>query len=135
MKTIIETNEAPAPIGPYSQAVAWANLIFSSGQIGINPLSGSFEHADIQSETRQVLENLSAVLKAGGADLSSVVKCSIFLTDLGQFEAVNAVYREFFGESQAPARETVQVSALPKQARVEISAIAYRSDQSAEHGR
>lgn len=122
-KTIILTTDAPAPIGPYSQAIKSGNMLFCSGQIPLDPKTGEMKSASIEEETRQVLTNLSAVVSSGGATLSDVVKTTIFLTDLGNFATVNAIYDEFFGASK-PARSTVQVSALPKGANVEIECIA-----------
>lgn len=123
LKSIILTPDAPAPIGPYSQAVKSGNMLFCSGQIPLDPKTGEMKNASIEEETRQILTNLSAVVSSGGATLSDVVKTTIFLTDLGNFAAVNAIYDEFFGASK-PARSTVQVSALPKGANVEIECIA-----------
>lgn len=125
MKKIISTNQAPAPIGPYSQAVSTGNMLFTSGQIAINPANGSLEIGEIKAETRLVMQNLQAVLHAGGADFSSVIKCSIFIKDMDQFGEINEVYGSFFNEDSAPARETVQVARLPKDVNVEISAIAF----------
>jgi len=126
MKTIIHTPNAPAPIGPYSQAVRAGDTLFLSGQIAINPATGEYLAADVSSETEQVMNNLSAVLTAAGLDFSAVVKTSIFLADMADFALVNAAYAKYF-TNNFPARETVQVSALPKNARVEISMIAHYS--------
>lgn len=122
-KSIILTTDAPAPIGPYSQAIKSGNMLFCSGQVSLDPKTGEMKNASIEEETRQALTNLSAVVTSGGATLSDVVKTTIFLTDLGNFATVNAIYDEFFGTSK-PARSTVQVSALPKGANVEIECIA-----------
>jgi 2-iminobutanoate/2-iminopropanoate deaminase len=122
-KSIILTTDAPAPIGPYSQAIKSGNMLFCSGQIPLDPNTGEMKNASIEEETRQVLTNLSAVVTSGGATLADVVKTTIFLTDLGNFATVNTIYDEFFGASK-PARSTVQVSALPKSANVEIECIA-----------
>ncbi|HEY6171355.1 MAG TPA: RidA family protein [Candidatus Kapabacteria bacterium] len=122
-KSIILTTDAPAPIGPYSQAIRSGNMLFCSGQVALDPKTGEMKNASIEEETRQSLVNLSAVVSAGGAMLGDVVKTTIFLTDLGNFATVNAIYDEFFGSSK-PARSTVQVSALPKGANVEIECIA-----------
>lgn len=122
-KSIILTTDAPAPIGPYSQAIKSGNMLFCSGQVSLDPKTGEMKNASIEEETRQALTNLSAVVTSGGAKLSDVVKTTIFLTDLGNFATVNAIYDEFFGTSK-PARSTVQVSALPKGANVEIECIA-----------
>jgi 2-iminobutanoate/2-iminopropanoate deaminase len=123
MKTIVHTNSAPAAIGPYSQAVKAGNLLFTSGQIALHPENGSMINQDIATETKQVMANLEAVLSAAGTDFSKVIKTVIFLRDLNDFEVVNRVYGSFF-DGQFPARETVQVARLPKDAGVEISMVA-----------
>lgn len=123
MKKIIHSKEAPEPIGPYSQAVLANGILFVSGQIAINPKTGQMATADIKDETRQVMENLKAVLAAGGMDFSNIVKSSIFLSDMDFFASVNEVYGSYF-TGVFPARETVQVSRLPKDVNVEISVIA-----------
>lgn len=125
MKTIIQSNEAPAPIGPYSQAVMAGNTLFISGQIAIDPATQEYVPTDVETEARQVMKNLQAVLKAAGMDFSNIVKTSIFLKDMNDFAKVNAIYSGHF-EKDFPARETVQVSVLPKNCKVEISAIAYK---------
>ena len=122
-KTIITTSAAPAPIGPYNQAVLTGNMLFISGQICIDPATGNLKNKDIQEETHQVMHNLKAILQQAGMDFSQVVKTTIFLTDMHQFGAVNEVYGKYF-EKDFPARETVQVSVLPKFVNVEISMIA-----------
>jgi len=122
-KTIINTQNAPAPIGPYNQAVKVNNLLFVSGQIAINPADSSLNTGDIVSETHQVMKNLQAILKEAGMDFSNVVKTSIFLSDMNNFGKVNEVYGSYFSDN-FPARETVQVSRLPKDVNVEISVIA-----------
>lgn len=122
-KQVIVTAEAPAAIGPYSQAIRVGNLVFASGQIPLHPQTGEVVGETAAEQARQVLRNLQAVLQAAGASLPDVVKTTIFLTDLGQFAAVNAVYAEFFPENP-PARSTVQVAALPRGVQVEIEAIA-----------
>jgi len=122
-KTIITTSAAPAPIGPYNQAVLTGNMLFISGQICIDPATGNLKNKDIQEETHQVMHNLKAILQQAGMDFNQVVKTTIFLTDMHQFGAVNEVYGKYF-EKDFPARETVQVSALPKFVNVEISMIA-----------
>ena len=124
-KTIITTGNAPAPIGPYNQAVLSGNMLFISGQICIDPPSGELKNKDIQEETHQVMHNLKAILAEAGMDFSHVVKTTIFITDMHQFGAINEVYGKYF-ESNFPARETVQVSALPKFVNVEISMIAVK---------
>lgn len=123
MKKIIQTPKAPAPIGPYSQAVWANNMLFVSGQIAINSATGNIVLDNIKSETKQVMENLKAVLEEAGLDFSSIVKTSIFLSDMNNFSQVNEVYGSYF-TSDFPARETVQVSRLPKDVNVEISVIA-----------
>ncbi|MFN7872829.1 MAG: Rid family detoxifying hydrolase [Cyanobacteriota bacterium] len=121
----IETTQAPAPVGPYNQAVRAGNLLFCSGQIALDPASGSLVGAgDVARETRQVLANLLAVLDAAGARPSQVVRTTVFLADLADFATVNGLYAEVFGAGVSPARACVQVAALPKGARVEIDAIA-----------
>jgi 2-iminobutanoate/2-iminopropanoate deaminase len=122
-KKIIETKQAPAPIGPYSQAVQTGNLLFVSGQVAINPASGNVEATDIKAETVQVMKNLEAVLTEAGYQFSNVVKTTIFLSDMSLFVAVNEVYGSYFS-SNFPARETVAVKGLPKNVNVEISVIA-----------
>lgn len=119
----IRTDKAPAPIGPYSQAVRVDSTLYCSGQVALDPVSGEMQQASIAEETEQVLQNLQAVLKAGGSGLDQVVKCSIFLTDMGYFQEVNEVYSRYF-TGNFPARETVAVKALPAGARVEISCVA-----------
>ena len=123
MKKIISTNDAPAAIGPYSQAVRRGSLLFCSGQIPLDPKSGEIVSGDIATQTRRVLDNIAAVLKAEGLTFENVIKTTIFLTDLGDFQTVNEIYASYF-KQQPPARSTVQVSALPKGAKVEIEAIA-----------
>jgi len=121
----IETAQAPAPVGPYNQAVRAGNLLFCSGQIALDPTSGRLVGAgDVALETRQVLANLLAVLDAAGARPSQVVRTTVFLADLADFATVNGLYAEVFGAGVSPARACVQVAALPKGARVEIDAIA-----------
>jgi 2-iminobutanoate/2-iminopropanoate deaminase len=122
-KKIIVTNNAPAPIGPYNQAVQYGDMLFISGQIALDPVTGNLVQDDIQAETRQVMANLQAILTEAGMGFSNVIKSSIFLMDMGQFGKVNEVYGSYFAEN-APARETVQVSGLPKGVNVEISMIA-----------
>jgi 2-iminobutanoate/2-iminopropanoate deaminase len=123
MKSIVKTSEAPAAIGPYSQAVSYGGLVYCSGQIPLDPVKMEFVGADIDSQTRQVMKNLKAVLEAAGTDFSKVLKCSIFLASMDDFASVNAIYGEYFPENP-PARETVAVKTLPKNALVEISCIA-----------
>jgi len=123
MKKIISTNEAPPAIGPYSQAVRSGSFLFCSGQIPLDPKSGQIVPGDIAAQTRRVLNNIAAVLRAEGLTFDSVVKTTIFLTDLNDFQLVNEVYGSYF-KQDPPARSTVQVSALPKGANVEIEVIA-----------
>lgn len=123
MKRIIHTNQAPAPIGPYSQAVAFGDTLYVSGQIAIDPQSGALNMDTLEQETEQVMQNLKAVLAAAGADFSNVLKSTIFLSDMKLFADVNAIYARYFNENP-PARETVQVAGLPKGVNVEISVIA-----------
>jgi 2-iminobutanoate/2-iminopropanoate deaminase len=127
-KNIINTGNAPAPIGPYSQAVESGNFLFISGQICIDPATGELKNNDAKEETHQVMLNLQAILKEAGLSFANVVKTTIFLTDMNRFAEVNEVYGKFFDNNQAgfPARETVAVSALPKFVNVEISMIAVK---------
>jgi len=121
----INTSSAPAPVGPYNQAVAAAGLLWCSGQIALDPLSGAMVgEGDVEAETRQVLTNLQAVLSAAGVGPAQVVRTTVYLVDLADFGRVNALYAEVFGAGTAPARACVQVAALPKGARVEIDAVA-----------
>ena len=122
-KEIIQTDQAPAAIGPYSQAVKKSGLVFVSGQIAIDPATGELVEGDIQTQTRQVLKNVQAVLEAAGAALDDVVKATVFITNMDDFPLVNEVYSEFF-QKQPPARACVEVSRLPKSVQVEIEAIA-----------
>ncbi len=122
-KKIIRTNNAPAPIGPYNQAVAFGNLVFISGQIPLDPITGNLVMENIQAETKQVMANLEAILKEAGMDFGNVLKTTIFLTDMQQFATVNEIYAQYF-TTNPPARETVQVAGLPKGVNVEISMIA-----------
>ena len=123
--TTIKTTNAPEAVGPYAQALEANGMIFCSGQLGINPQTGNIEMVGAAEQTMQVLLNLRAVLEAAGAGLDKVVKTTVFLTDMGDFPAVNKVYAEMFA-GHAPARSTVQVARLPKCARVEIEAIAVK---------
>lgn len=122
-REIIRTDNAPAAIGPYSQGIKTDALIFTAGQIALDPASGKLVEGGIEAQTRQVLTNLKHILEAAGASLETVVKTTVFLADMGEFAALNNVYAEFFGEAM-PARSTVQVAALPLGARVEIEAVA-----------
>ena len=125
MKKVISTKNAPAAIGPYSQAILSNNTLYCSGQIAINPATGNLVMENITTETSQVMQNISAVLTAADMDFSNVVKCSIFMREMNDYAAINEVYAKSFGDNP-PARETVQVSVLPKNVNVEISAIAVK---------
>ncbi len=125
MKKVIQSEHAPAPIGPYSQAVQAGNMLFVSGQIAIDPSTQTYEPKDVEQETELVMANLSAILKEAGLGFEHVVKTSIFLHDMNDFAKVNGIYGKYFS-SDFPARETVQVAVLPKNCKVEISVIAYR---------
>lgn len=126
MKKTIESASAPKPIGPYSQAVLAGNMLFMSGQIAIDPVTQEYQPADIETETTQVMKNLWAVLEEAGMNFTHVVKTNIFLADMADFAKVNAIYSSFFTDN-FPARETVQVSVLPKNSKVEISMVAYKN--------
>ena len=125
MKTVINTSGAPAPIGPYSQAIAAGSFVFVSGQIPMNPATGEIITSDIKAEANQVMENIAAILTESGIGFDNVVKTTIFLTDMQSFAEVNEVYGTYF-TGQFPARETVQVAGLPKNVNVEISVIAIK---------
>lgn len=124
MKKIIFTEKAPAPIGPYNQAVLVGNMLYTSGQIAIHPLTNELVIENIELETKQVMENLKAVLEAAEMTFENVIKVSIFISDMNNFSKINTIYGAYFNEATAPARETVQVACLPKNVNVEISAIA-----------
>jgi 2-iminobutanoate/2-iminopropanoate deaminase len=124
-KIVINTADAPAPIGPYNQAILTSNTLYISGQICIDPKNGELKKQDIQEETHQVMRNLKAILSAAGLGFSHVVKTTIFITDMNRFSDINEVYGKYF-DGDFPARETVQVSALPKFVNVEISMIAVK---------
>ena len=126
MKKILNTEHAPKAIGPYVQGVDTGNLLFLSGQIPIDPAVGEITAVSIEDQTRQVLENVKAVLASGGCTLADVVKTTVYLKDIADFAKMNAVYREYFQEGSYPARSAVQVAALPKDAGVEIEVIACR---------
>ena len=126
MKKIITTVKAPAPIGPYNQAVLSGNTLYTSGQIAINPKTGKLVLDNIQAETRQVMENLKQVLLAADMTFENVIKTSIFISDMHNFSEINTVYGAYFNDETAPARETVEVANLPKFVNVEISAIAVK---------
>jgi len=131
MKKIINTQNAPAPIGPYSQAVMVKDTLYTSGQIAINPLTNELEIEDIKSETKLVMKNLKAVLTESGMDFTNVIKCSIFISDMNNFAQINEVYGTYFSDN-FPARETVEVACLPKNVNVEISAIAVKQKKPPE---
>jgi 2-iminobutanoate/2-iminopropanoate deaminase len=122
-KKIIQSADAPAPIGPYSQAVQVGDTLYVSGQIPLDPGSGELIQTSITEETHRVMKNLEAVLQAAGSSFAQVAKCTIFIRDMGQFSAINEAYGQYFTENP-PARETVEVSRLPKDVNVEISCIA-----------
>lgn len=124
MKKIIQTNDAPAPIGPYNQAVQVGNILYTSGQVALNPATGNLEMESIETETEQVMKNLNAILTAANTSFANVVKTTIFITDMANFARINAVYGKFFDEATAPARETVQVAGLPRGVNIEISMMA-----------
>ena len=126
MKRIITTDNAPQPIGPYSQAVLVGNTLYTSGQIALHPETGELVMDSIEVETTQVMKNLKAVLEAANMTFENVIKASIFISDMNSFGAINAVYAQYFDESTAPARETVEVANLPKFVNVEISVIAIK---------
>ena len=126
MKTIITTNKAPAPLGPYNQAVLVGNMLYTSGQIAINPESGALILDTIELETTQVMKNLEAVLEAADMNFDNVIKSSIFISDMNNFAKINTIYGQYFNEATAPARETVEVANLPKFVNVEISVIAVK---------
>lgn len=124
MKKIIYTDKAPAPIGPYNQAVLSGNTLYTSGQIALDPRTMELVVSNIEAETKQVMENMKAVLEAAGMTFENVVKTTIFIMDMNDFGKINTVYASYFNEENSPARETVQVAGLPKNVNVEISMIA-----------
>jgi 2-iminobutanoate/2-iminopropanoate deaminase len=126
MREVVSTDRAPGAVGPYSQAIRTDSLVFASGQVALDPATGKLVEGGIEEQTRQVLANLSAVLEAAGTTLERVVRATVYLTDLGDFERVNAIYAEWF-PAAPPARVCVEVSRLPKESRVEIDAIALLS--------
>jgi 2-iminobutanoate/2-iminopropanoate deaminase len=126
MKRIIYTDKAPAPIGPYNQAVLAGNTLYTSGQIALNPATMELVLDDIETETKQVMENMKAVLAAADMTFENVIKTTIFIINMGDFARINAVYGSYFDEATAPARETVQVACLPKNVNIEISMIAIK---------
>lgn len=126
MKKIIFTEKAPAPIGPYNQAVLIENTLYSSGQIALDPVTMELVLDDIETETKQVMENLKAVLEAADMTFENVIKSTIFIMNMADFARINTVYGSYFNEATAPARETVQVACLPKNVNIEISMIAVK---------
>ena len=126
MKTIITTDKAPAPIGPYNQAVLTGNTLYTSGQIAMNPATGTLVVGSIKAETKQVMENMKQVLLAAEMTFENVIKTSIFISDMHNFGEINEIYGQYFDEETAPARETVEVANLPKFVNIEISAIAVK---------
>lgn len=126
MKKIIKTSKAPAPIGPYNQAILSGNTLYTSGQIAINPLTGELNIKTIEEETTLVMENMKAVLAAAEMTFDNVIKTSIFISDMANFSEINSIYGRYFNEDTAPARETVEVANLPKYVNVEISMIAVK---------
>ena len=126
MKKIIYTEKAPAPIGPYNQAVLVDNTLYTSGQIALNPATMELVLDDIETETKQVMENMKAVLAAADMTFENVIKTTIFIMNMGDFARINTVYGSYFDEATAPARETVQVACLPKNVNIEISMIAVK---------
>jgi len=125
-KKIIITDKAPAPIGPYNQAVLVGNTLYTSGQVALNPVTMELVMDDIETETKQVMENMKAVLEAADMTFENVVKTTIFIMNMGDFARINSVYGTYFDEATAPARETVQVAGLPKGVNIEISMIAVK---------
>ncbi len=126
MKKIISTDKAPAAIGPYSQGTEAAGLVFVSGQLPIDPSKGEFAEGGVKGQTRQSLENLKAILASNGLSLDDVLKTTVFLSDMNNFADMNEIYKEMFGDSNYPARSAVEVARLPKDALVEIEAIAFK---------
>lgn len=124
MKKIVFTKKAPAPIGPYNQAILVENTLYTSGQIAINPANGELVLDSIEIETEQVMQNLKAILEEVDMTFSNVIKSTIFISDMGNFARINEVYGKYFDEKTAPARETVQVACLPKNVNIEISVVA-----------
>ena len=123
-KESIYSKNAPEPIGPYSQAVKFNNLLFTSGQIAIDPKTGNLIDGDIKAQTKQTIENIKNILEAGGSDISKVIKVTVFLKNIDEFTAMNEIYNEYFGESK-PARSTVEAAKLPKGSLIEIDAVAF----------
>ncbi len=126
MKERIETEKAPAAIGPYSQAIVAGDLVFVSGQIPLDPATGAIIEGDVEAQTDRVMKSVEEILRAAGSSLDRVVKTTVYLADLGEFERMNRVYASYFADGPAPARATVQVSGLPKGVSIEIDAVAVR---------
>jgi 2-iminobutanoate/2-iminopropanoate deaminase len=127
MNKIYNTESAPAPVGPYNQAIMAGSTLYISGQIAIDPATGQLSVNNIEEETRQVLRNLDAILHHAGLSSKDVVKCTVFVKNMQHYPKINQIYAEYFDEDSAPARELVEVSALPKYVNIEISAIAYKA--------
>jgi 2-iminobutanoate/2-iminopropanoate deaminase len=123
MKEVVKTDRAPGAIGPYSQAIKYGGLVFTAGQVGFDPATGQLVEGGVEEQTRRALENLSAVLEAAGTSLKRAVKTTVFLSDMSLFDAMNGVYKEYFGD-QPPARTTVAAAGLPRNALVEIECVA-----------
>ena len=123
-KEFIYSKNAPEPIGPYSQAIKFNNLVFTSGQIPIDPSSGKLVEGDIKAQTKQTIRNIENILEAAGSDLSKVIKVTVFLKDINEFTAMNEIYDEYFGKSK-PARSTIEAAKLPRDAKIEIDVVAY----------
>ncbi|MCB0641323.1 MAG: Rid family detoxifying hydrolase [Phaeodactylibacter sp.] len=124
MKQIIQTDQAPAPVGPYNQAILHNGILYVSGQIAINPATGDLVMDSIEAETEQVMKNLQAILTEAGTDFGQVLRCTVFVSDMGNYSRINAVYAKYFDDATAPARALVEVANLPKYVNVEISLIA-----------
>lgn len=124
MRTIIQTDKAPAPVGPYNQAIVHNGTLYVSGQIALDPATGELVMDDIETETHQVMKNIQAVLAEAGATFEDVLKCSVFVSDMNNYSRINAVYAQYFNDDTAPARELVEVANLPKFVNIEISVIA-----------
>ena len=124
MRQIVQTDQAPAPVGPYNQAIIHNGTLYASGQIAINPATGALVLDSIEAETHQVMKNIAAVLTEAGATFEDVLKCSVFVSDMKNYGRINAVYSEYFNDDTAPARELVEVANLPKYVNIEISVIA-----------
>lgn len=125
MRKIIQTEHAPAPVGPYNQAILHGQTLYVSGQIALEPSTGNLITSDIEAETHQVMRNLKAVLEEAGTSFENVLKCSVFVSDMENYGRINAVYQQYFNDDTAPARELVEVANLPKYVNVEISVIAH----------